>query len=111
MSQQPLTYNQANAAVKPLLAPASMEPINLDTPKEGYMQYAKPPYVFAVIPIFIAGILFHMKPSIITDLDSKFPEGEPTISYKKLLILDAVLSAMIIGAYYYYNKGNESKSA
>lgn len=111
MSQQPLTYNQANAAVKPLLSSASFDQVSPDATQEGYAQYAKPPYVFAAVPIIIAALLFYMKPSIITELDPKFPEGEPVISYKKLLIFDVVLSGMIIGAYYYYYKSNETKAA
>ena len=108
---QPLTYNQANAAVKPLIGSTSFEPVSSDGAQGSYMEYTKPPYVFAIIPVIVAAILFYMKPWFITEPDPKFPEGEPVISHKKLLIFDVVISGMIIAAYYYYCKGNDQKPA
>ena len=102
MSQKPLSYETLRSQVNSLAAPATiMSPENKSA---SYADYAKPPYVFAAVPVIIAMALYFTMPFFIMEQDPKYQDGEgpKILSYKKLMIFDVVISCMIIGAYYYY---------
>ena len=74
-----------------------------------YMDYCKPPYIFVLVPIVFALILFYIKPSFIMDENPDNKE-ELELSYKKLAIYTLILTVIVIAAYYYfYGKMGEKK--
>ena len=102
MSQKPLSYETLRSQVNSLAAPATA--MSVENKQYSYGDYAKPPYVFATIPVVIAMALYFTQPFFIMEQDPKYEDGQgpPILSYKKLMIFDIVISCAIIGAYYYY---------
>jgi len=103
MSQKPLSYETLKSQVNALAAPMGTSSTE-ENSQCSYVDYAKPPYIFAAVPVVIAIVLYFSKPFFIMEQDQKWQEGEgpKILSLKKLLIFDVVISCMIIGAYYYY---------
>jgi hypothetical protein len=111
MSQKPLSYETLKSQVNTLASPSTI--INESDTKMSYADYAKPPYVFAAVPVVISIVLYASKPFfIMDDVPSKHPGQSPVkvLSYKKLAIFSIVISCLIVGTYYYYYGRQVKKS-
>jgi hypothetical protein len=111
MSQKPLSYETLRSQVNSLAVPTPAMSSG-ESKTASYADYAKPPYVFGVVPVVIAIALYFAQPFFIMEQDPKYQEGEgpKILSYKKLMIFDIVISCMIIGAYYYYYGKDTAKA-
>ena len=113
MSQKPMSYETLKSQINTLSSSSPIDVLGGEGIKsKSYADYAKPPYIFAAIPIIIAIVLYYTKPFFIMDQDPKYDEGEgpKILSYKKLGIFSIVISGLILGAYYYYYGKSPLKS-
>ena len=112
MSQKPMSYDTLKNQINTLTNQSTLDVLNGDTSQsKSYADYAKPPYIFAAVPIIVAIILYYTKPFFIMDQNPKYEDGDgpKILSYKKLGIFSVVISAMIVGAYYYYYGKSQKK--
>jgi len=80
------------------LLPAEMG--GKETTTKNYMEYMKPPYIFILVPIIFAIMLYYFQPFFVMVDDPK-GEEEKILSYQKIAIFSVVLSGFIVGGYYY----------
>ena len=66
---------------------------------QGIKDYLKAPYIFILVPIIVAAALYYLKPSFVLEKDEN---DELILSYKQLAIYSAGVTAVVVGAYYYY---------